>query len=100
MDAPLEEGLTPFTGPDAVVVTGRVVVAHGAVVHVCFTHDGRAGVYSLRPVSRPLPHELITADDGAERKQGQLDIYSHRFSCDKPRTGTKRQPTGDDSDRR
>lgn len=34
LDAPLEEGLTALARPDAVVVAGRVVVAHGAVVEV------------------------------------------------------------------
>lgn len=34
LDAPLEEGLTALTRPDAVVVARGVVVTHSAVVEV------------------------------------------------------------------
>lgn len=36
LNAPLEEGLTPFTRPDAIMVAGGIILANGTKVEVCF----------------------------------------------------------------
>lgn len=47
LDAPLEERLTSLTRPDAVVVAGRVVVTHRAVVQVCLPAGRHHGLLAL-----------------------------------------------------
>lgn len=48
LDAPLEECLASLARPDAVVVAGRVVVTHGAVVEVRLPAGRHHGLLALR----------------------------------------------------
>lgn len=51
LDAPLEECLATLARPDAVVVAGRVVVTHGAVVEVRLPAGRHHGLLALRGTS-------------------------------------------------
>lgn len=59
LDAPLEERLTSLTRPDAVVVAGRVVVTHGAVVQVRLRGRHHGLLALLRASPRALVHRQL-----------------------------------------
>lgn len=69
LDAPLEKSLAPLAGPHAVVVTGGVVVTHGAEVHVSFPHCGgaRGGVHAFHFLLRSFHWWLDGAAEGKRK---------------------------------